>query len=135
MNELGYRISDENGLSFELLVDGDPLGDVIDSADNEIPYWIVGDDLPTFPPRSADAEPNVRIVTACSCGEYGCGHSQCHVDKTQNSVVFSRFDGDCSSDGRKMTFEFPGENYHSVVSEIVRLAREQRERDAAGRTT
>ena len=53
MNALSFRTSTENGLSFELLVDGEPLGKLIGSRDTEIPFWLIDDDLPYFPPSGA----------------------------------------------------------------------------------
>jgi hypothetical protein len=72
MNILSYRSTDHNGLSIELLVDGQPLGDLIGARDGDIPYWIFKDDLP----HAGGHDPELRIVTVCSCGEYGCGHAE-----------------------------------------------------------
>ena len=44
MNTLGYCTTEENGPSFELLVDDLPLGEMVDAKDNAIPFWIIDDD-------------------------------------------------------------------------------------------
>jgi hypothetical protein len=125
MNSLSYRCTDENGQSFELLVDGEPLGALVGARDNSIPYWIIIEgDLPHCPPRGVEPDPEVRIVTVCSCGEYGCGHTRCRVVSDIECVTFSEFDLDVSREGRAMVFRFTRTNYDAVVSGIARLARE-----------
>jgi hypothetical protein len=125
MNTLSFRTTDENGLSFELLVDGRPLGELVGAQDWAFPYWDVVDDLPRWPRRGQSREPEVRIVCCCSCGEYGCGHTQCRVVREGNEVVFRDFDFDTSAEGRRQVFRFPAANYKAVVSEIVALAQTQ----------
>jgi hypothetical protein len=124
MNKLSYRLTDDNGLSFELLVDGEPLGDRVGARDNAVPYWIVHDDLPHYPPGGAQPDPEIRIVAVCSCGEYGCGHTSCRVIPEAGCVTFCDFDGDANRVGRQKTFQFTRSNYDAVVSELVRLCRE-----------
>jgi hypothetical protein len=133
MNTLGYRCIEDNGLSFELLVDGQPLGILVGAGDTAIPYWIVEGDLPYFPPNSATRDRDLRIVAVCSCGEYGCGHTRCRVVRSEQSVVFRDFDLNCNPGGRLKQLTFSKSNYESVVSEIVARARERRDRDADGR--
>ena len=65
MNTLSYRQTDDNGLSFELLVDGEPLGAMVGARDSAIPYWIVEDDLPHLPPHGEEPDPEIRIVAVC----------------------------------------------------------------------
>jgi hypothetical protein len=124
MNVLGYTGSDDNGLSFELLIDEQPLGVVVGGRDSAIPYWIVDNDLPRYPPSGPTENPAVRIVAVCSCGEYGCGHTRCEVVHEDSVVVFKNFDVDVTPEGRKMEFRFAVENYKRVVSEIVAQVRE-----------
>lgn len=133
MPTLSYRCTEENGLSFELLVDGEPLGVLIGSQDTAFPYWIVEDGLPRWPPHSPSEAPDVRIICVCSCGEYGCGHAQCHVFRHGDEVVFNRFDVDVDREGARKEFRFRAVNYDAVCTEIAERAQQQRERDAAGR--
>jgi hypothetical protein len=130
VNALSYRTSTENGLSFELLVDGQPLHELVGGEDGGIPYWDVEDDLPYYPPHGERREPDSRIVCVCSCGEYGCGHTRCRVERRDDVVVWRGFDCDVSETGRSMVFEFAGENYDAVVSGIVRDARSRKATDA-----
>jgi hypothetical protein len=133
MNKHGYRCTDENGLSFERLVDGEPLGQLVGARDTAIPYWIIEDDLPYYPPHWETHDPEIRIVAVCSCGEYGCGHTQCRVIRSEASVILREFDMDCTAEGRQRQFEIARDSYDFVVSQIVAKAREQRDRDAAKR--
>lgn len=133
MPTLSYRCTEDNGLSFELLVDGEPLGMLIGARDTAFPYWIVEDGLPRYPPHGPSDAPNVRIVCVCSCGEYGCGHAQCHVARVGGEVVFNKFDSDVTREGSQKEFRFGATNYNAVCAEIAEHAQRQRERDAAGR--
>jgi hypothetical protein len=125
MNTLAFRTTEENGLSFELLVDGLPLGELVGAQDMAIPFWIIEDDLPYWPPHGERRDPEIRIVCCCSCGEYGCGHTRCRVIREGDEVVFQDFDLDASPEGRRKVFRFSAENYQAVVSEIVARARAQ----------
>ncbi|MEQ1905732.1 MAG: hypothetical protein ABL888_16205 [Pirellulaceae bacterium] len=127
MNALDYRRIDDNGLSFELLVDGIPLGELVGARDTAIPYWIIEDDLPYLPPNAENHELETRIVTVCSCGEYGCGHTRCRVIRDGDAVLFCDFDIDCAAEGRLRHFAFPRTNYDNIVGQIVRDASAYRE--------
>jgi hypothetical protein len=135
MNTLSFRTTDDNGLSFELLVYGRPLGELVGARDCAFPYWDVVDDLRRWPPHGESREPEVRIVCCCSCGEYGCGHTQCRVVHEADEVVFRDFDCDTSREGRGQVFRFPVANYHAVVSEIVALAQAQQRQAEPIRST
>jgi hypothetical protein len=128
MNKLAYRCTDDNGLSFELLVDGEPLGKLVGAHDWAIPFWDIVDDLPYFPPHGRKRGADIRIVCCCSCGEYGCGHTQCRVLHENDVVLFRDFDFDASPDGQRRVFRFSADNYQTVVSEIVVRARAMQER-------
>src|SRR5262245_11495944 len=122
LNSLSYRCTDDNGLSFVLLVDGKPLGELVGAQDWAIPYWDIVDDLPRWPPHSNSRDPEIRIVCCCSCGEYGCGHTQCRVIREGDEIVFREFEYDASTEGRRQVYRFTRGNYENVVSEIVRRA-------------
>ena len=126
MNTLGYRCIEENGLSFELLVDDQTLSGLIGGIGSAIPYWIIETDLPYLPPCGAEHDPEIRIVTVCECGEYGCGHTQCRVDHNGNVVLFYDFDVGISREGLGKIFEFTRSNYEEVMSAIVRLSSRKR---------
>ncbi len=132
MPTLSYRCTEDNGLSFELLVDGEPLGALIGSRDSAFPYWIVEDGLPRWPPHGASNAPDVRIVCVCSCGEYGCGHAQCQVIPDGDEIVFRGFDFDVTRDGAQKAFRFGAVNYNTVCKGIADLARQRREQEEGG---
>ena len=134
-NTLSIDIRDDLGLSFVLIVDGHPLGDLVSTlAESLIPYWLVEDGLPTLPPFwQAGVEPDVRIVAVCSCGEYGCGHTRCRVCSENDEVIFEDFENDVSDVGRTGRFVFERARYEEVVGELVTRARERKALDQAGR--
>lgn len=125
MNTFSFQTTDENGLSFMLLVDGRPLGALVGAKDWAFPYFDVLDDLPRSPPHGERAEPEVRIVCCCSSGYYGCAHAYCRVVHEGDGVVFRDVDHDTSSEGRRKAFRFPASNYKTVVSEIVAKAKQR----------
>jgi hypothetical protein len=133
MPTLTYRCTHNNRLSFELLVDGEPLGALVGSRDTAFPYWIVEDGLPRYPPFGTPDDPDARIVCVCNCGEYGCGHTGCRVTREGDEVVFNEFDFDVSREGARKLFRFTVGNYEAVCKDIAELARQQCERDRAGR--
>jgi len=128
MSAFAYRSSPENGRSFDLLVDGVALGEVLGDGNVGIPYWIVVDDLPSWPPHGTLCDPDCRIVTVCSCGEYGCGHSRCRVIKTAETVTLRDFAGDVGDDGAARSFTFSRSDYDRVVRGIVAEARRQKQK-------
>ena len=125
MNTLSFRCTDDNGLSFELLVDGRPLGELVGAQNWAIPYWDVDDDLPYWPPHGPGRDRDIRIVCCCSCGEYGCGHTYCRVIREGEEVVFREFGSDASGEGRRQVFRFTAANYQAVVTAIVARARSE----------
>lgn len=128
MQTLSVRTTDDNGMSFELYVDNVRLCELIGGDNPAFPYWIVEDDLPHFPPQKNvdSSSPTKRIICVCSCGEYGCGHTHCTVDKGGDFVVFRDFAPETSETGRNMQFTFSRRNYDEVVSEIVSAASKQK---------
>ena len=131
MHTLSVEESEENGLSFELLVDGTPLRVLVSGASGGIPYWIVEDDLPYFPTTSDEAarRSDLRIVAVCSCGEYGCGHTRCRVVKDGESVVFSGFITNVNAADETHTFRFFRLNYDAVLANMVAAAAAQRNKN------
>jgi hypothetical protein len=81
------------------------------------------DDLPRCSPDGESRTTEVHIVCCCSCGECGCGHTQCRILREGDDVVFQDFDLDASPEGRRQVFRFPAADYDTVVSEIVARAR------------
>lgn len=133
MNVLGYKSDDKQYFSFELLVDGKPLGELTGSQHQNIPYWIFEDDLPYFPPHSPEfrTDEKIRIVTVCGCGEYGCGHTQCRVVREGNEVIFIDFHGDLTPRSEPKVFRFIAENYDNVIAAILKEVREREAKERA----
>jgi len=129
MSALSFRSSPDNGLSFDLLVDGVALGEVLADGNEGIPYWIVEDDLPYWPPHGTPRDPDYRIVTVCSCGEYGCGHTRCRVIKTPDTVTLRDFAGDVGADGAAKVLTFSRSDYDHVVSAVVAETRHHKQRN------
>lgn len=127
MNILSYKTDDYHQLYFELLVDGEPLGNIIGSQNTYFPYWIVEDNLPYFPPNSPEhREENTFIVSVCDgCGEYGCGNTHCKIIRKDNEIVFCDFHGELSANAEAKEFHFAIENYATVVNQIVTQAKEE----------
>ncbi|MDR1192201.1 MAG: hypothetical protein LBK60_11175 [Verrucomicrobiales bacterium] len=129
MNTLSYHSSLDNGfLAFELFVDGVAFGEILGNGYKGIPYWNIENDLPHCPPHGASRNLDFRIVTVCSCGEYGCGHSRCRVIKTAETVTFCDFTGDVSTNSTNHVFVFSHPDYQCIVNGIIAEARHQKQK-------
>ena len=123
MNTLSYRLTKDHGLSIELLVDGQPLGELVGSSDTSIPYWMFKDDLPYRSGSNKKHNP-LRIVSVCACGESGCGSTECKVLREGDTVVFRDFGFIASPEGRKKVFRFSAANYEAVISDVLKRVSE-----------
>ena len=130
MNVLSYKITEDNGLSFELLVDGELLRELIDSPNGPLPFWLFlsEKDWPAFDTRSEELASGSRIVTVCSCGEAGCGHSECEILREGETVVFRNFKIEVSPKAKDKEFRFPAENYDAVFAEIMERSHDYEKR-------
>lgn len=126
MMKLSFRCTEENDLSFELLVDGVPLGELVGASDFSFPYWLVRSGLPRASELGEPDEVDVLIVCVCGCGEYGCGHTRCRAVRSNGDVILSEFTFDVSRDGARREFRFTSDNFDAVNQEIVERANEFR---------
>ncbi len=130
MNTLDYRETSRWRLSFELLVDDQPISELIGSWDTlapliDIPFWLIDDDLPTLSIYDEEYNPALRILTVTSCcGEYGCGHTRCRVLYTRRRVLFCDFAGAVRAQAQKTVFEFSRWNYDTVIEAMAWRARD-----------
>jgi len=108
MNVLSYRTTEDNGLSFDLLVDGEPIQHLCESDSIGVPYWYLENGLTPITVMGTEH----RIVAVCGCGETGCGFLDCIVTENEEEVTFDFFDG-------KLIFKFAMENYRQVLDEIA----------------
>jgi hypothetical protein len=131
LNTLSYRKRDNNDLSFELIIDGSPFGDLIGEPDMPITYWYFLDEgFDRQLPRSSWRDDGRRLIAVCSCGESGCGHVDCLVELGTELVIFKNFGGDTARDRMSdMEFRFSVENYQMVLSDIVNTAREYHQKN------
>jgi hypothetical protein len=117
VNELDFRVTNDNDLSFELLVDGSGIEGLEEADNRNIPYWLfetdeLPDDYNHFLKRQQ------YLIGVCSCGESGCGAAGCVVNKDSDYVYFTNI----FIDGRELPtnyqFVFKRENYESVMESI-----------------
>lgn len=120
MNTLGYRSTEDNGLSIELLIDGQPLVELIGLEDTAIPYWLFEGDLPHFRWYYGEDDPSIKGIGVCSCGERGCGCVECRIVREGDVVVFRDFSADLRPKGERKEFRVTSANYDSVIAEIMR---------------
>ncbi len=122
MNKLSFRATDDNGFSIELLIDGQPLSKLYpDDEETKIPYYYFESDLPRGYWWKDD--PSIRIIGVCTCGEGGCGRTECRVVREGDVVVF-RDISSCvnphypeKNDGKE--FRVTSANYDSVIADIM----------------
>ena len=126
MNYLGYRIIEENGLSIELTIDETSLGELIGSRDTAIPFWLFDNDLPHLPPFGEKRNTGMKIVTVCSCGEYGCGHTHCRISQSNDTIILSEFEDGNTGKRSDQEFHIAKENYKAVISQILQTIDEHK---------
>ena len=123
MNTLSYRCTADHGLSIELLIDGQPLVELIGMEDTLIPYYLFEGDLPLG--YWGVDDPSIKVIGVCSCGEAGCGSAECRVVREGETVVFRDFSGCVNpnvaqkqQEGKE--FRITSINYDSVIANIMR---------------
>jgi hypothetical protein len=123
MNILDYRSTENHGLSFELVIDGEPIGKLVGSSDDlEIPYRLFKNGTALFPAAHLGRDSEKRVVAVCSCGEWGCSSTRCDVVKSwDGNIIFRDFITKRSKSDSVFNmamFCFSPINYDSVVTEI-----------------
>jgi hypothetical protein len=117
MNVLTFKVTDTNGLSFKLYVDGKPLVKK-DTSGDEITSWYCEEGVPTYPPYESDAR---RIMLGnCDCGEYGCGNTNAEIERSDEMVYLSNFAGDGHLGLIPLTFS--KSNFDDISRQICDLA-------------
>jgi hypothetical protein len=123
MHTLSYRTTSENGLSFEWLIDGQSLPALLGVPADErgMPYWVW---LSGLPSGAQIDEPEGRVlVSACSCGEPGCGHTSCALTHEPGIVTMAHFWSDQTDITSPLTFAVSAEPFHAVVAAITESSR------------
>lgn len=115
---LSYKYFDQNGGSFELVVDDVSLAEQIDYEESLIPSWIIDKGIPTFPPHEIPEKTSERIVAVCGCGEYGCDCTTCQVVIENDFVIFNNFKRPGYSRVIDKTFKFTKENFQEVENQL-----------------
>ncbi|HEY8560228.1 MAG TPA: hypothetical protein VIL74_07615 [Pyrinomonadaceae bacterium] len=119
MNTLSFKSFDQNGGSFELLIDEVSLAEQVDYQDSLIPYWIIDKGIPIFPPIEPAEKTSERIVAVCGCGEYGCDCLTCQVKIENDCVEFSDFKRFGYSPVTDKTFKFTKENFQEIERRLA----------------
>lgn len=128
MNILGYRSVENHTLSFELLVDGESIAEVVGSSDTAIPYWLFKNGTALSPIARLGSDTEKRVVAVCSCGTFGCSCIRCNVVRSwDGNVVFRDFTTNPFSSNsvfNLLMFCFSSVNYDSVVTKIIQKIKE-----------
>jgi hypothetical protein len=137
MNILDYLSIEDYTLSFELLVDGQPISKLVGTSDTVIPYRLFKNGIALSPIKRLSSNIEKRVVAVCSCGEWGCSSTRCDVVKSwDENIIFRDFLTKISSPASEFNgfmFYFSPVNYDSVMTEIFQKIEEheiiqQRER-------
>lgn len=119
INTLSCNFFDQNGGSFELLIDDVLLTDQANYEDSLIPFWIIDEGIPTFPPHQKAEQISERIVAVCGCGEYGCDCMTCTVEIQNDFVIFKDFRRPGFASVINKTFKFAKENFREVENQLT----------------
>lgn len=107
---------------FQLLVDGQSIGNVPGCVEDVISYWEFENELAPFTktdnPNDCD-----RIVGVCSCGHAGCGSTLVRVTKSNGVVRFHEFSGLQPGETPK-ELTFTEANYNAVMAQMRQWAAE-----------
>jgi hypothetical protein len=122
INILSYKFFDQNGGSFELIIDDVSLAEQVDYKESFIPYWIIDNGIPTFPPFKFPKQISERVISVCGCGEYGCDCITCQVKIEDDFVYFSNFKRPGYSRMIDKTFRFTKENFSEVENQLASSA-------------
>lgn len=123
MNVLSFTTSQEwFGLCFELLIDGEPIEVILNSDEGGIPYWLIDNGLPRFSENTASND--VRLVSVCGCGQYGCGHTRCDVVQDGKIVTLNNFIGEKNHQRPNRQFVFDAAQFKEIEQHIVNLAKQ-----------
>ncbi len=122
MNTLSFRTTEDHGLSIELLIDGQPLVELVDLGDTLIPYYDFEGDLP-LGYWGAD-DPSIKCIGICICGHAGCGAAECRVMREGDVVVFRDFSSCVNpkfpeKNKERKEFRVTSDNYDSVIAGIM----------------
>ena len=129
-NKLDFQkkiIEDEDSpkLLFELVIDGIPLGHLLNTDDNKIPHWYFEkEDLTSYLNEFSDKTD--YVIGVCSCGESGCGCLGCEVLKDNKVVWRKNIFNDGYKYPRNLKFQFSRENYDEVMQKIFTIAKKFR---------
>jgi len=130
MNILGYRTVENHTLSFELLVDDEPIGKVVGSSDTAIPYWLFKNGVALSPIARLGSGTEKRVVAVCACGAFGCSCIRCDVVQSwDGNIVFRDFTRNLFSSNsvfNLLMFSFSAVNYDFVVTDIFQKIQESK---------
>ncbi|MGI8670754.1 MAG: hypothetical protein ACR2J3_13050 [Aridibacter sp.] len=137
-NKLSYRIIELNDqsikddyfvdyedsptISFEFLIDGKPIGSLLETNNKAVPYYYFENDLPSYFHKYRNKE--IHIIGVCSCGIDSCGNASCILEKEKEFVVFREIFKDGYEFPENFQFKFSRENFDAVITEIVEKANE-----------
>ena len=113
--------TDPPELLFELVIDGIPLGQLLNTDDNKIPRWYFEkEDLTSYYNDFRDKTD--YVIGVCSCGESGCGMLGCEVTKNDDVVEWKNIFNDGYDHAKNLKFRFARKNYDEVMQKIFAIA-------------
>jgi hypothetical protein len=128
MNILDYRSIENHTLSFELLVDGESISELVGTSDTAIPYRLFKNGIALSPIARLNRNIGKQVVAVCSCSEWGCSSTRCDVVKSwDGNIIFRDFLTKISSPASEFNvfmFSFSPVNYDSVITEIFQKIEE-----------
>lgn len=121
-NQLDFCVTEANGLSIELLVNGELIDRLEEGGNRAIPYFYFEDDLPNY--FNYFRGRKEFLLGVCSCGESGCGAAGCVVVKDDEYVFFRELFVDGYEFPKDFEFKFARANYDEVVERILSIVNE-----------
>ena len=135
INQLDFQkieYKSEPELSFELIIDGIPVGQLLKTNENEIPHWYF--DKEEFSSYYSDFHKKTfHLIGVCSCGESGCGQLGCEVVKEEDFIILENLFNDGFRYKPELKFTFSRGNYNEVIRKMFLFSEKFRaEHDLTG---
>ncbi|MGI8467464.1 MAG: hypothetical protein ACR2N3_03345 [Pyrinomonadaceae bacterium] len=131
LNKLSYQTEETNArrsiLWFELLIDGETVEKLIED-EKAIPYYLFEDEDVDLPALFDYEDKKYHIIGVCTCGHFGCGSTDCEIEKDENFVNLKVIFRGSYKPPKDFKFKFSRENYDSVIGEIKKRAKEYKEK-------
>jgi len=127
VEEVSFSIAQEHHLSFDILIDGQRMGQLVGPPHyGPVPHWLFQDGaLPTIS-SAAEEDMALTVVAVCSCGYVECGYTACRIVPIDDTVILDEFEIDGIRCESSPDFEVPRHQWDQAMQDITWTIRNHR---------